>query len=341
MKVKCAQYWSEDGDQSITYGDITVNLIKISKCGDFVRRRFEISKNNVTREVLQFQFIAWPYRGIPVATSSLFRFHKAVAHPQSESVGPIVVHCRKNGQSNEIDHEFEMLNYFPPLDTVQAAGWKTENKHLNCDRTVIPYDHNAVSIKMNPADKCVPYYNASNITSYYPTDIFIAAQTPTSESTQVFWRMILDNKVSMIVSLCELAVSQIYYDQWPEQVNPANSSNILEIIASIERHNRTLASSENKTMLVHCSYLTILRLFSDGSGRTGTFCAISNLIERLKNENRVDILRTVKDLRDQRPMMVRNKGQYEFCYQAVSDFLQSFHLYENFQEKEGSDNMDQ
>nr|XP_039254374.1 receptor-type tyrosine-protein phosphatase S-like [Styela clava] len=459
-KVKCAQYWSEDGDQSITYGDIIVNLIEISKCGDFVRRRFEISKNNVTREVLQFQFIAWPYRGIPVATSSLFRFHKAVAHPQSESVGPIVVHCsagvgrtgtfialdilseqiakseifniceivgkmrkrrpemvetldqyilihkllfelyqsgdsdddvcgfeskyknimRKNGQSNEIDHEFEMLNYFPPLDTVQAAGWKTENKHLNCDRTVIPYDHNAVSIKMNPADKCVPYYNASNITSYYPTDIFIAAQTPSSESTEAFWRMILDNKVSMIVSLCEknekasycfwpnkaeewnygpvhvkttletcsagytkrefvislkdkkLSVSQIYYDQWPEQVNPANSSTILEIIASIERHNRTLASSENMTTLVHCS---------DGSGRTGTFCAISNLIARLKNENRVDILRTVKDLRDQRPMMVRNKGQYEFCYQAVSDFLQSFHLYENFQAKEGSDNMDQ
>ncbi|XP_077969700.1 uncharacterized protein LOC120330702 isoform X2 [Styela clava] len=449
-KVKCAEYWSEDDDQSIVYGNIAVNLIESSKCGDYVRRRFEISKDNETREVLQFQFIAWPDHGVPATTSSLLRFHKAVVYSQTETAGPIVVHCsagvgrtgtfialdivseqiaeseefniceivgrmrtrrpemvqtldqyilihklllelyqfgetdvdvsafnatyknmqRINGQSSEIDHEFDMLDYFLPLDTDQDAGYKTENKHFNRDQTVIPYDHNGVFIQMNPTDKCVPYYNASNITSYYPTDIFIAAQTPTSEGTEAFWRMILDNKVSMIVSLCEkneeadycfwpdkarerkyghvsvkttketssmgcterefsvslkekkTTVSQIHYGQWSEQVNPANSGTVLEIIASVEKHHQTLSNSENKTTLVHCS---------DGSGRTGTFCAISNLIERLKNENRVDVFRTVKDLRDQRPMMVRTVGQYEFCYQAVSDFLQSFDLYGNFQ----------
>nr|XP_039254382.1 tyrosine-protein phosphatase 69D-like [Styela clava] len=449
-KVKCAEYWSEDDDQSIVYGNIAVNLIESSKCGDYVRRRFEISKDNETREVLQFQFIAWPDHGVPATTSSLLRFHKAVVYSQTETAGPIVVHCsagvgrtgtfialdivseqiaeseefniceivgrmrtrrpemvqtldqyilihklllelyqfgetdvdvsafnatyknmqRINGQSSEIDHEFDMLDYFLPLDTDQDAGYKTENKHFNRDQTVIPYDHNGVFIQMNPTDKCVPYYNASNITSYYPTDIFIAAQTPTSEGTEAFWRMILDNKVSMIVSLCEkneeadycfwpdkarerkyghvsvkttketssmgcterefavslkekkTTVSQIHYGQWSEQNNPANSGTVLEIIASVEKHHQTLSNSENKTTLVHCS---------DGSGRTGTFCAISNLIERLKNENRVDVFRTVKDLRDQRPMMVRTVGQYEFCYQAVSDFLQSFDLYGNFQ----------
>ena len=46
---------------------------------------------------------------------------------------------------------------------------------------------------------------------------------------------------------------------------------------------------------------------SDGAGRTGVLCSLVNLLERLKRENRVDIFRAVKDLRDCRPLMVRNK----------------------------------
>ena len=45
---------------------------------------------------------------------------------------------------------------------------------------------------------------------------------------------------------------------------------------------------------------------SDGAGRTGTFLAIVNLVERLKCEKRIDVLQTVKDLRDMRPNMVGN-----------------------------------
>jgi len=68
----------------------------------------------------------------------------------------------------------------------------------------------------------------------------------------------------------------------------------------------------------------------DGSSRCGVYCAIANLVERLKNENRVDVFRAVKDLRDWRPGMVGNMEQYKFCYEAVGDYIQSFDLYGNF-----------
>ena len=46
---------------------------------------------------------------------------------------------------------------------------------------------------------------------------------------------------------------------------------------------------------------------SAGVGRTGVFCALSVLIERLKSEAVVDVFQTVKQLRAQRPAMVQTK----------------------------------
>ena len=48
-------------------------------------------------------------------------------------------------------------------------------------------------------------------------------------------------------------------------------------------------------------------MISAGVGRTGVFCALSVLIERLKSEGVVDVFQTVKQLRSQRPAMVQTK----------------------------------
>ena len=45
-------------------------------------------------------------------------------------------------------------------------------------------------------------------------------------------------------------------------------------------------------------------LSSGGCGRTGTYIAVSILIERLKTEGVVDVFQTVRKLRMQRPGLV-------------------------------------
>jgi len=44
----------------------------------------------------------------------------------------------------------------------------------------------------------------------------------------------------------------------------------------------------------------------------------------------VDVFRTVKDLRDLRMEAVKSFENYQLCYSAVREFIQSFDLYGNF-----------
>lgn len=46
-------------------------------------------------------------------------------------------------------------------------------------------------------------------------------------------------------------------------------------------------------------------VYSAGAGRTGTFCALSTVLERVKAEGILDVFQTVKSLRLQRPHMVQ------------------------------------
>lgn len=77
--------------------------------------------------------------------------------------------------------------------------------------------------------------------------------------------------------------------------------------------------------------LLTFSLVSGGVGRTGVFCGISMMIERLKSEGVVDVFQTVQAMRLQRPAMVQTAEQYDFCYTTLQEYLDSFDLYANFQ----------
>ena len=50
----------------------------------------------------------------------------------------------------------------------------------------------------------------------------------------------------------------------------------------------------------------VLLIFRDGLSETGVFLAIAVMIERIRFEKKVDVFRTVKDLRDYRPRMIND-----------------------------------
>ena len=50
----------------------------------------------------------------------------------------------------------------------------------------------------------------------------------------------------------------------------------------------------------------ILTAFSDGASRSGTFIAITIILERFKTEQLVDVFQTIKKLRAFRPEFVEN-----------------------------------
>lgn len=56
--------------------------------------------------------------------------------------------------------------------------------------------------------------------------------------------------------------------------------------------------------------LLTFSVVSGGVGRTGVFCGISMMIERLKSEGVVDVFQTVQAMRLQRPAMVQTAVRF-------------------------------
>ncbi|CAH1243536.1 PTPRA [Branchiostoma lanceolatum] len=113
-------------------------------------------------------------------------------------------------------------------------------------------------------------------------------------------------------------VQQFHFHGWPEVGVPDNAAGMIDLIGQVQKQQQ---QSGNGPITVHCS---------SGSGRTGTFCAISTVLERVKAEGICDVFQVVKALRQQRPHMVQTLDQYQFCYQAVVEYLDSFDTYANF-----------
>jgi receptor-type tyrosine-protein phosphatase R len=67
-------------------------------------------------------------------------------------------------------------------------------------------------------------------------------------------------------------------------------------------------------------------LFSAGIGRTGCFIALSNGIKQLDNERIIDIVRILCDLRRDRGGMIQTNDQYQFVYQAFSEYARTLQL---------------
>ncbi|XP_077970480.1 receptor-type tyrosine-protein phosphatase alpha-like [Styela clava] len=266
--------------------------------------------------------------------------------------------------------EFEDLNRIGPMKDSKLRGLDGKNKKMNRSKKSVPYDYTLVSIFMQQDEDENPYMNASWVASYDESSPMIASQGPTSSNIDLFWRSVLDNNVNTIVMLTKLkegkeeqcaqywpanvgevmkwedlsvtrvgdqadgfiterklrvdrgpqskTVTQFHYTVWKSTSCPEDGREIIDLVNKMQKNIR---SAGNGVTLVHCS---------DGIGRTGVFCATVNLIDRLKCENRVDVFRTVKDLRDGRPNMVENLDQYKFCYQAIVEYLRSFDLYSNF-----------
>ena len=63
-----------------------------------------------------------------------------------------------------------------------------------------------------------------------------------------------------------------------------------------------------------------LHFFSDGAGRTGTYCLIDMVLNRMaKGAKEIDIAAALEHIRDQRPGMVATKQQFEFVLVAVAE----------------------
>uniref|UniRef100_A0A665VD74 protein-tyrosine-phosphatase n=1 Tax=Echeneis naucrates TaxID=173247 RepID=A0A665VD74_ECHNA len=264
-----------------------------------------------------------------------------------------------------LEEEFKKLTNMRIMKENMRTGNLPANMKKNRVLQIIPYDFNRVILSMRRGQEFTDYINASFIDGYRQKDYFIATQGPLQHTVEDFWRMVWEWKCHSIVMLTELqereqdkccqywptedsvtygdytvelkgdtlcdtfslrdlvltftrVIRHFHFHGWPEIGIPAEGKGMIDIIASVQRQQQ---QSGNHPIVVHCSA---------GAGRTGTFIALSNILERVKAEGLLDVFQTVKSLRMQRPHMVQTVEQYDFCYRVVQDFVDIFSDYANF-----------
>uniref|UniRef100_A0A8C4NQY7 Receptor-type tyrosine-protein phosphatase n=2 Tax=Dicentrarchus labrax TaxID=13489 RepID=A0A8C4NQY7_DICLA len=275
-----------------------------------------------------------------------------------------------DGDRVGLEEEFKKLTNMRIMKENMRTGNLPANMKKNRVLQIIPYDFNRVILSMRRGQEFTDYINASFIDGYRQKDYFIATQGPLSHTVEDFWRMVWEWKCHSIVMLTELqereqdkcyqywptedtithgdytvelkgdtlcdtfslrdlvltfvpekqtrVIRHFHFHGWPEVGIPAEGKGMIDIIASVQRQQQ---QSGNHPIVVHCSA---------GAGRTGTFIALSNILERVKAEGLLDVFQTVKSLRMQRPHMVQTVEQYDFCYRVVQDFVDIFSDYANF-----------
>uniref|UniRef100_A0AAY5E7R0 Receptor-type tyrosine-protein phosphatase alpha n=1 Tax=Electrophorus electricus TaxID=8005 RepID=A0AAY5E7R0_ELEEL len=269
-----------------------------------------------------------------------------------------------------LEAEFKKLTSIKIQNDKMRTGNLPANMKKNRVLQIIPYEFNRVIIPVKRGEENTDYINASFIDGYRQKDSYIASQGPLQHTIEDFWRMIWEWRSCSIVMLTELeergqekcvaywprdgvmvcgdmaielkrdeecesytvrdllvtnnrenktrAVRQFHFHGWPEVGIPTDGKSMIDIIAAVQKQQQ---QSGNHPITVHCSA---------GAGRTGTFCALSTVLERVKAEGILDVFQTVKSLRLQRPHMVQTLEQYEFCYKVVQEYIDAFSDYANF-----------
>uniref|UniRef100_A0A3P8W9Y5 Receptor-type tyrosine-protein phosphatase epsilon n=1 Tax=Cynoglossus semilaevis TaxID=244447 RepID=A0A3P8W9Y5_CYNSE len=244
-----------------------------------------------------------------------------------------------------LEEEFRKLTNVRIMKENMRTGNLPANMKKNRVLQIIPYDFNRVILSVKRGQEFTDYINASFIDGYRQKDYFIATQGPLSHTVEDFWRMVWEWRCHSIVMLTELKereqekcfqywpsegsttfgdytveltgdsqcetftlkdmvlsyksekqsqhVRHFHFHGWPEIGIPAEGRGMIDIIAAVQRQQQ---QSGNRPIIVHCSA---------GAGRTGTFIALSNILERVKAEGLLDVFQTVKSLRMQRPHMVQ------------------------------------
>ncbi|XP_053715417.1 receptor-type tyrosine-protein phosphatase delta-like isoform X27 [Synchiropus splendidus] len=251
---------------------------------------------------------------------------------------------------------------YESIDPGQQFTWEHSNLEVNKPKNryanVIAYDHSRVLLTAVDGIPGSDYINANYIDGYRKQNAYIATQGALPETFGEFWRMIWEQRSSIIVMMTKLEErSRVKCDQyWPTRGTETYGLIQVTLLDTVELATycvRTFAlykngSSEKREVRQFqftawpdhgvpehpTPFLAFLRRVkacnppdagpmvvhcSAGVGRTGCFIVIDAMMERIKHEKTVDIYGHVTLMRAQRNYMVQTEDQYTFTHDALQE----------------------
>uniref|UniRef100_A0A4W5QNR4 protein-tyrosine-phosphatase n=1 Tax=Hucho hucho TaxID=62062 RepID=A0A4W5QNR4_9TELE len=224
-----------------------------------------------------------------------------------------------------LEAEFQRLPRYKNWRTFNT-GINEENKKKNRYSSVIPYDYNRVLVKLEDEsshdqdddddeddssdeedEESTKYINATQIDGYWCQRSLIAAQGPLADTTGDFWQMVFQKRVETIVMLSDLT-------EGDQEFCSAYWGDEKKTFRDIEVE---LKATETLPAYTTLNPSIPLSSLSDGSSRSGIFCALWNIMDSAETEKLVDVFQVAKALRKERQGMIHSLEQYQFLYDAV------------------------
>lgn len=110
----------------------------------------------------------------------------------------------------------------------------------------------------------------------------------------------------------EKVVYHFQYNKWvPVSDVPSDPKEFVQFIKDVRDYDDQLGE-ENSHVLVHCL---------KANERSGLYCIVAILIEKIRYERQVSILNTVRHFRTRRRTALTSMEQLKFCYKAVGAYI--------------------
>ncbi|KAK3600515.1 hypothetical protein CHS0354_028715 [Potamilus streckersoni] len=246
-----------------------------------------------------------------------------------------------------------------------------ENRKKNRYEDIFPASrYRPMLLKYNASDN--DYINAVIMPSHKSKNAFLLTQTPLPNTVEDFLRLVLDNNVHTIIvfdneitkeekvgmywpltgdhaiygqvqvdvestghtdthtyrllNLTHLQTGEVFTVKqfictlWKQSDNTPNCALFLAFLKAIEIW---LQKKKSAPTVVHCL---------NGAERSGLFCVVSTILERLKIDCEVAVSSAIRQMRIRRPQIIPNYEQFKFCHDVVVEFLSHFETYSNFKD---------
>ncbi|XP_065346978.1 receptor-type tyrosine-protein phosphatase epsilon-like isoform X2 [Cloeon dipterum] len=257
---------------------------------------------------------------------------------------------------NFLKDQFEKF----PLGQTQSwdCGFKPENKSKNRYAYLAAYDWSRVKLVLLPGDKNSDYINANYVDGYERPKAYIAGQGPTEDTLDDFWRMVWQEKVSLIVMVTNLVErgKKKCEKYWPD-VNQEKRHGLIsvrtineEITADFITRALLVSRYDTNRLVQQLHYTSwpenevppypqsmamfvekmfehkdknhpILVHSSAGVKRTGTVILIDACLRMVRSFGRIDVVNIFARMRSQRANLIDNLTQYEFAHLVLLEII--------------------
>ncbi|XP_053387668.1 cell death abnormality protein 1-like [Mercenaria mercenaria] len=217
------------------------------------------------------------------------------------------------------------------INALYINSFRTKNRFLVAQTPLKNTVEDFLTLIVQENVSCIvtlePSLNGNKtVGTYYPDDsqpLKVGSCTVQSEKADCTDQYI-QRKLNIVYqgksSTKEVTVTHIQFTKWIEKQKPPDDPKMfMRFVKDVEL--KCDGDDKERPVLVHC--LT-------GAEKSGLFCVVSILLEKIQLEQEISVVNTVRQVKNRRHKSIPNKEQYIFCHQCLDEYLHTFDTYSNF-----------